>query len=566
MDDLTITLVSHRDRLHRIGEVLARYGLSGWVTRSQTTDDLGVFGALLGRAADESLAGLTDGERLRGVLVELGTTWVKFGQMLSLRPDIVGVDVAHDLEQLQAAVPADPPGVAHALVEAELRAPTTELFASFDIEPFASGSVAQVHHAELHDGTPVVVKVLHQGTDRVVAEDLDLMQALARYLEGKDDEIARHRPTIIVKEFARMMRSAVDLGDERTNLDLFTANFAGEPDIVIPAAYATLSSHRVLTMSLIHGASMSDRASVEATGWDVDMLVQRATNMYLEMVFRDGIYHADPHPGNFLIPDAEHLAILDFGDVGRLSNQRREQLESLVIAGVGHDSEALTDVVIELTTPPPGTDLSQLRSDVDAWMNRYLLAGVGQLDVAGIINEGMHLMHQHRLVLPADVALLIRVLLRLQGLGQGVGTDVQISELLQPYVQQMAAKRFDPRRLAHELVRNARDWERLIATLPQDLTAILEQLRTGNLGVDFRIHDADGAADRLVDGLIASASLLASAQLLSRRTGPSIAGISLPGLAAASVGVLTWQRLTARRAGHQSAVGQARRLARLRKA
>lgn len=566
MDDLTIALVSHRDRLHRIGEVLARYGLSGWVTRTQATDDIGVFGSLLGRATDESLAGLTDGERLRAVLVELGTTWVKFGQMLSLRPDIVGADVAHELEQLQAAVPADPPGVAHALVEAELGGATTELFAAFEIEPFASGSVAQVHRAQLHDGTPVVVKVLHQGTDRIVADDLDLMLALARYLEAKDDEIARYRPTIIVGEFARMMRSAVDLGDERSNLDVFTANFAGEPDIVIPSAYATLSSHRVLTMSLIQGASMSDRASVEATGWDVDALVQRATNMYLEMVFRDGIYHADPHPGNFLIPDAEHLAILDFGDVGRLSNQRREQLESLVIAGVSHDSEALTDVVIDMTTPPPGTDVPQLRSDIDAWMNRYLLAGVGQLDVAGIISGGMHLMHQHRLVLPADVALLIRVLLRLQGLGQGVGTDVRVTELLEPYVRKMAAKRFDPRRRAHELLRNGRGWERLIATLPQDLTAILEQLRTGDLGVDFRIHDADGAVDRVVDGLIASASLLASAQLLSRRTGPSIAGISLPGIAAAGVGVLTWQRLAARREGHRSPVSQARRLVGLRKA
>jgi ubiquinone biosynthesis protein len=389
---------------------------------------------------------------------------------------------------------------------------------------------------------------------------------LARYLEQRDEEIAQYRPSILVGEFAGMMRSAVDLSQERANLEQFAANFAGEPDVVIPTAYPEVSTRRVLAMSRIQGALFTDRASVAATGWDVDFLVQRATNIYLDMIFRDGLYHADPHPGNFMLPDGEHLAILDFGDVGRVSHQRRDQLETLVIAGVGRDLESLTDMVIELTTPPPGTDLVALRADIDAWMNRYLLAGVAHLDVAGIIDSGMGLMHKHHLVLPADLALLFRVLLRLQGLGQGVGTEVRVTELLRPYVQDAAAKRFDPRRMAHQAARNARGWDRFLGSLPQDMTAILEQVRTGELGVDFRVHDADGVADRLVDGLIASASLLASAQLLSRKAGPTVGGLSVAGLVAAGVGAATWQRLAAQRQGHQSAVSRARRLAGMRRA
>jgi ubiquinone biosynthesis protein len=361
-----------------------------------------------------------------------------------------------------------------------------------------------------------------------------------------------------------MMKSAVDLTTELDNLQRFGANFADEADVVIPQAYPELSTQRVLTMGLVRGVPFDDRDAIEATGWDVDVLVQRAAELYLEMIFRDGIYHADPHPGNFLLPDGEHLAILDFGDVGRLSSQRRTQLESLVIAVVSKDVEELTDVILELTSPPPGVDVPKLRSDIDAWMNRYMLAGVAQLDMANIIGSGMALTHTHQLVLPADLALLFRVLLRLQGLGRVVGIEVRVDDLLRPYVEKMASTRLDPRRMARRAARTARSWSHLVADLPDELQAILEQIRTGDLGVDFRIHDADGAVDRVVDGLLASASVLASAQLLSRRAGPSPAGLSVPGLIAAGVGIVTWQRLAARRAGRRTTLSRVRDLASLR--
>ena len=174
------------------------------------------------------------------------------------------------------------------------------------------------------------------------------------------------------------------------------------------------------------------------------------------MIFRDGLYHADPHPGNFLIPDSTHLAILDFGDVGRLTDARRLQLENLVISVGTHDIDALVDVVVEMTSPPPAIDMRELRADIEAWVNRYLLVGVGQLDMIAIIDSGMDLLHRHKLVLPADLALLFRVLLRLQGLGRGVGMEVRVTELLQPYIASMMADRFSPKRFAHTFTRSAR--------------------------------------------------------------------------------------------------------------
>jgi ubiquinone biosynthesis protein len=561
MAEVAATLLKHRERLNEIARVLARHGLAAWAARGGGIVDLGPVESLVDRAVSPAEREESDGERLRGALTELGTTYIKFGQMLSLRPDVVGEDIADELSKLQATVPADPPGVALRNAEMQLGRPVAELYGSFDADPFASGSVAQVHRATLVDGTAVAVKVLHDGADVKVGEDVDLMQALAAYLEAEDPELAQLRPTVLVAEFAGMMDAAIDLRQELANLQRFQANFADEPDVVIPTPYPDLSRQKVLTMAMISGHPFTDRASVEAAGWDVETLVHRAADVYLEMIFRDGLYHADPHPGNFLLPDADHMAILDFGDVGRLTSQRRSQLETMVIAIGARDVDSLIDVILELTTPPPSVDLRELRSDIETWLNRYLLIGVGQLDMNAIVGSGMKLLHKHRLVLPADLALLFRVLLRLQGLGRGVQTEVRVTELLQPYVKRMMADRFDPRRIARQLSRSVRSWDHFVAGLPDELQAILEQIKTGEVGIDFRVHDADHAIDRLVDGLVTAAAVMAGSQLISRRAGPMLGPFSAPGLVVAGVGVLTWQRLIARRHPRQTWVSRARRIA-----
>jgi ubiquinone biosynthesis protein len=546
-------------RLNEIAGALARHGLAAWAARGSGIAGLAPIDTVVHRFVGADDVGATDGERLRRVLGELGTTAIKFGQMLSLRPDLVGKDVADELSLLHADVPADAPGVAVCTVEEQLGHPVAELYGSFDPEPFASGSVAQVHRATLSDGTPVAVKVLHDGADARVREDLELLAALAAFLESEDTELARLRPTIIVAEFAAMMEAAIDLRQELANLQRFRINFAGESDVVIPEPFPARSGQRVVTMTLMAGRPFTDRASVQDAGWDVEVLVRRAADVYLEMIFRDGVYHADPHPGNFLLPDGQHMVMLDFGDIGRLSAQRREQLETLVIAVGTRDVDALIDIVVELTTPPPDVDMRSLRNAIETWLNRYLFVGVGQLDMNGIIDSGMQLLHAHRLVVPADLALLLRVLLRLQGLGRGLQTEVHVTELVEPYVHQIMAMRFDPRRVARHVARAVRSWDHLISGLPDDLRAILEQIRNGRVGIDFRVHDADHAVDRLVDGVITAASMMAGAQLISRRAAPLVGPFSIPGLVAAAAGVVAWQRLVARRKPRETLVTRARR-------
>jgi ubiquinone biosynthesis protein len=565
MPGLPAALVRHHERLDEIAQIFAKYGFATWVQRGSGLVSARVMEGLIDRYADPDIVAMSDGERLRRALTELGTAWIKFGQMLSLRPDVVGDDVAGELAKLQAAVPPDPTGVAQLLVERELGGSVSDLYRSFDPDPMASGSVAQVHRATLHDGTAVVVKVLHDGVEHRVLEDLELMEGIATYLEHEDPGLAQLRPTAIVGEFSQMLHDAIDLSQELQNLQRFALNFVDEPDVIIPTPYPELSRRRVLTMSLISGAPFTDRARVEATGWDVEALVRRAAEVYLEMIFRDSLYHADPQPGNLLLPDGSHIAFLDFGDVGRISSMRKRQLEDLVIAAGTHDLDGLIDVIVEITTPSPTIDMNHLRSQIDAWLNRYLLAGVGHLDMAGIINTGMQLLHENGLVMPADLSLLFRAMLELQGIGRELDTEVRVTELLEPYLKKLLAERFDPRRIARHAGRTFRAWDRLAASLPGDLDEIVQQIRTGKVGVDFRIHDSDGAVDQLVDGLVAAASVLASAQLISRRTGPTFGSISVPGVVTAAVGMLTWQRLVRRRREHTTWVSRARELADLRR-
>ena len=502
----------------------------------------------------------SDGARLRAAFAELGTTFIKFGQMLSLRADVVGQETADELAELRAGVPADAPGVAQKTVEVQLGGPVSELFEWFEVEPFASGSIAQIDRAALRDGTAVAVKVMHERASVTVREDLALMRAVAAYLE-EDPELALFRPTILVAEFAAMMGAAIDLRQELANIQRFRANFAGEPDVVIPAPYPELSGEKVLTMAMVDGRPFADRASVEGSGWEVGAFVERVAQIYLEMIFRDGLFHADPHPGNFLLPDEAHLALLDFGDVGRLGTRRRAQLQMMLVAIGARDVESVADALLEMTAPPPGTDLAVLRASIETWFSRYALAGVGQIDVGGMLSGAMQLLRENKVLLPADLALLFRVLVRLQGLGQRVGTEVPLADLLQPYIKDVLAERLDPRRVATRLGRSVQNWDRLAADLPDALRALLDQARSGKFGVEVQLRDADHSLDNLVDGIVAAAALLAGAQLISHRARPLVGSLSVPGLVAAGVGAFTWQRLAARRQPQRSWVGRARRVA-----
>ncbi|HEY0239429.1 MAG TPA: AarF/UbiB family protein [Friedmanniella sp.] len=558
MSDVGGVLIHQRRRVTEIVDVFARYGFV-WLASAfgaATGDEPSRFpfqraGLHLAGLADPALVAMTTGERLRAALAELGTTWVKLGQMLSLRADLVGADVADALGGLQSSVPADAAGLATALVEAELGQRVDVVFARFSDEPLASGSVAQVHAATLHDGTEVVVKVLHHDADRKVRSDLELMKVLARSVEALNPNLARYNPVAVVGEFSDLMSAAVDFTHELTHLQQIGANLRVEPDIVVPQAYPELSTPRVLTMTRLYGGTVDSRQSLEASGWTVERFVQRTSDVFLAMIFRDGMFHADPHPGNFIVPDGGHLAILDFGDVGYLTASRRLDFQSLLLAISERDAGDFTHALMAVTRASVEVDEDVVQADVEEWMQRWLGGGVGEQDLGPALEHLLELIREDHLTFPSDLLMPLRVLLRLQGLGLQLGSTVPLDDMLRPYLTQMLADRYKPAALLKQARRTLRSWERLLGPLPDELAGLAVRLRREGAQVDIKMHDPDEVIDKLIDGLLASASIIGASSLLSRRTPPTVADMSVPGVAVAALAAVTWRRLQVRRSSHK---------------
>ncbi|WP_431804032.1 ABC1 kinase family protein [Microbacterium sp. bgisy203] len=488
------------------------------------------------------IAAMSPGQRLRAAFGELGTAWIKLGQTLSTRPDVVGPEIAAELSGLQSDAPPDASGAALVTVEAELGAPVAKLYGSFHRPAMASASVAEVHKATLKDHTRVVVKVVHHNAAAQVRADLDVMRVVAVWLEQSDADLQRYRIVDLVDDFAAMLADALDLRTEAAHLEAFGRNFSGDPAIVIPHAYEELSGPSVLTMTREEGRSPVDRAAVERAGWDVEELVTTVADAYLEMIFRDGLFHADPHPGNLLLTPDHRIAILDFGDVGRVPASRRAQLARMGVALVVRDDRSLADEILAVTDPPPETDLDAARRDLADWIDGSLYTDVDEMDVPAIADEFAEIMRRHALRVPDDLALLARTLLRLQGLAQSYGAQLDLVGLIAPYALRLAREQLDPMTLVFSTARAVRRWTQLLGDLPDETRQTLQALGAGKIAVEFRFHDEDRVTESLVGGIVAGSSILAAAQLLSRRTPPTIAGISLPGAAALIASGVMWVR------------------------
>ncbi|MFN2167817.1 MAG: ABC1 kinase family protein, partial [Anaerolineae bacterium] len=321
-----VNVKSNVRRLNQITRILTKYGLAQYIGESTP-------GFVRRRFVSEEGTDLWElpfDVRLRLALTELGTTFIKMGQMISQRPDMVGPDLAAELASLQADTPADPPEVVRETVETELGVPVEEVFPWFSFEALASASVGQVHLATLQDGSDVVVKVQHAGIEEKVRDDLTLLMTLAKMGEQNSKEVAMYKPTATVAEFRRSLLRELDFTTELNNLLQFTQNFRDDPEVHFPIAYPEESSRRVLTMERLDGYSIADTGRMVANNVDQPAFAERFVRVMLDMIFRDGFYHADPHPGNVFVVTGERVGMLDCGKVGRVDEQTQEEFINIV--------------------------------------------------------------------------------------------------------------------------------------------------------------------------------------------------------------------------------------------
>lgn len=535
--------------VNRWGEILtilSKYGLAGWMARF----DLNILNRFLTNRDGEALTHLGRETRIRLAIEELGPTFIKLGQVLSTRPDQVGMSLAQELQKLQTSVPSDEAEVVRETVATELDQPIEQLFVDFDATPLASASIGQAHRARLPNGDDVVVKVQHAGIRRRMEIDLDILAGLAQLAE-KLPELQPYRPMATVAEFRRVVRRELDFAREARNLEQFSRNFAHTPHVRIPRLYPELSTGRVLTMEWLDGVKLSDPAVRQLPNIDPCQVARHGAEMYLQMIFHDGFYHGDPHPGNLmLLPDGA-IGLVDFGMVARLDESLREDIEDMLAAIVAQDAQQLAAVVTRVSTVPPGLDESALGVDLTEFVIHYANQPADSFDLGGALTEMVEIIQRYRIALPSAMAMLIKVLVMLEGTGKLLAPNFSLMELIQPYQKKMLVRRLSPARQMRKMGRIYRELEQLAEILPRRLREILQQVETGKFDVHLDHRGLEPSVNRLVLGMMTSALFLGSSLLISRDVW-AIYGASIPGtLGAILSAFLGWRLLRAiNKSGH----------------
>ena len=526
-------LVRNTARFHEVVSVAMKYGIAPWLSGIRTE----WVQRHLRTTDGQQISDLPEAVRVRMALTELGTTYIKLGQILSTRSDLIGPDLAEELSKLQSSTPPDSVEQVNVLIKEELGASPDQVFHEFDPVPFASASIGQVHHAVLKDGKSVVVKVQHTGIEERVRNDLEILIQLAELAEHYSQDIARYRPLATAREFARTLRDELDFTREQSNLMRFTRNFADDPKIAIPASYSECCSRRVLTMDCLNGIELTDRKALQESDFELSEIAKRGANMFLQMVFRDGFYHADPHPGNLMVLPNSVIGLLYCGMVGRVDEELREQIEDLLMAAIDRDSKRLQECVVELGEVPTDFDRTMLQNELVNFVEDYGGQSIDEFDLSGSLNGMIEIIRKHRILLPSKVTLLIKMLVMLEGTAHQLSADFNLVELLEPYRVESIKRRLSPQRAWRKLQSAQRDWTRLAESFPSDVADIMNRIRRGSFDINLEHRKLDSITNRLVLGILTAALFVGSASLWSNEVSPKLGSVSLPGSIGCAVAV-----------------------------
>ena len=498
-------------RYREVLRVLVRYGF-GFVVGDR-------FWPLRRRPTDEDVAAsLSRPSQVRAALEELGTTFIKLGQILSTRPDLLPPEYIAELQKLQDHVPPEPTAVIAARLEEQLGGPIARLFVHFDPVPLAAASIGQVHAVTLPGGVDAVVKVQRPGVRDRVAVDLEIAARLARLAEERFNVLKATGINLpqLVEEFAWTLRNELDYLREARNAEVFQRNFAGNPAVYIPAICWEYTTPQVITMERLRGLRIDDVPGLIAAGHDPVRIATQSAEIVMQEVFQDGIFHADLHPGNFFVLPGGVIGALDFGMVGMLDAATRAQLLMLFIAIVRQDADRITDHLYRLgIVGGARTDRAMLRRDVQRLTAQYYGLNLNELDVSRVLLDLLALVRRHHLTLPADLALLMKMLLMIEGLGRALTPDFNILAVAKPFAERAIRDLFAPERIAARVRETATDLAWLGMELPGRLDRLLQRLEQGRLVLQTEEVEAERAAraiqalaNRVVFGILIAAFIV----------------------------------------------------------
>ena len=479
-------------------------------------------------------------ERIRQALESLGPTFVKFGQVLSTRPDLIPDELIEELKNLRENVGPFSTEEALAIFEDDLGTSVDEAFAEFEREPFAAGSLAQVHRAVHRDGTQLAVKILRPGIADQIERDLDLMSELASLIQRYIAEARIFDPVGLVNHFARAIRREVNLTREMRTLQEFQRLFQNDASLYVPRVFIDYCSVRVLTMEFVDGMRVDDPPALTAQGVNCAGLAKNGARIFMKQAFELGIFHGDPHPGNIRVMRDGSLCLLDYGMIGMLDPDKRDQIIDLLMAIVRRDHDAAVRVVRKLGQASRDVDTPLLRADIRDFIDGYYGIELSHLDVGALLRDFIRMLTSHGIRVPGDLVMLIRAIITLEGVGRTLDPNFNLAQVLQPFIASTVRQRFNPARIAADTIAELKTLAEVAHRVPVTMSRALEKLSNDDLRIqlehrrlDSLMTELDRSSNRIVIGLILAALIVASALVL--RGGAASIWISIPIFAISSL-------------------------------
>lgn len=476
-------------------------------------------------------------QRLRLAMSDLGPTFVKFGQLLSTRPDILPERFILELEKLQDDVPPFPFDEVVRIIREELEGAPDEVFKSFEKKPLASGSIAQVHRAKLRDGTAVAVKVQRPGVKAQLETDLEILTELAVLMEKHAPETKPFRPADLVRQFTQTVRRELDFISEAQAIQRFRLNFAGDPTCYVPEVYWDYSTSKVLTTDEIRGVKATDFKELERRGMNRKLIARNGVRAAMREIFEFRLFHADPHPGNIFVLEGNVIAPVDFGIVGRLDDETTEQLVGLLQALLQRNIPRILKVFRKLGVLQGKEDLVTLRYDLEELIDRYYGLPLEKIEAETVLHDLLWLIRRHSLSLPINLALLVRMLAVSAGVARRIDPELDILAEATPFFRSFLISRFDPKKKARDMLVTWKDYQETFRSFPGDIEEILSKVKKGEMlvslhheGLSRFILEMDRSSNRLAFGLIIAALIIGSSFVMQLQTGPTLFGLPAIGL------------------------------------
>ena len=524
--------------------VLAKYGFGQALDRMRLWEHAHIRRGL-SRIGEPHVAHLTGAQRLRLALQELGPTFIKLGQVLSTRPDLVPQDIVQELEYLQNRVASFPSQIAREIIETELGRLINELFATFEDEPLASASLSQVHRATFKDGRDVVVKVQRPGIITTIRVDLEIMHTLATLMENHIPEARLANPVGIVREFSEDLKRELNFRAEANNMLRFTKNFRDDPGVHVPRAYPELCTRRVLVMEYIHGISISDRETLLAEGYDLSLIARREAEVLFRSTLEHGFFHADPHPGNiFILPD-NVVCLLDFGMMGTLSSRERDTIARMVYNIATLDEKGTARMLMELSHSTGAVNEDQLEIEVSSIMQQFAYQPISEFRLGDILRGELQILRTYRLSFPTNLVWLLKAIATSEDTVRRLVPEFNMMEFATPFTKKLLAHRLNPLRHARDFTSSAMDLLDLFKDLPYQTSEIIDQLREGRFkmeiehaGLDPMRETLNRVSNRIAVSIVLAALVMGSSLIVFAELPPRVSDIPVIGLVGYIVSVV----------------------------